>query len=781
MSDYIQNLFSMVSGAKRRRSRTRKRLVKRNKCGSSLFGVNDNVFLDNSSRLVGDDAHFYECVICDNGGDLLCCDKCPCTYHLQCLSPPLEDVPLGDWQCPNCSEKDDLAIALINLRGSTSKNSRTDKHAANHKDEVTQSKSNPNVKKINMLRRSVAKRSKGSEIRLKKFIKAHSPSDTPCDVQHKPDAFMDKRDVGNDLSISPQCFPSCQYNQSLGQTEKPKEKQTGSPKDDEHDRISHARCVTKASSEDHDKLIQAKLMHIPEAIMVDIDDMEPQVELNRGNTNADLARIKPIPETLVTGIEGMKPQLVRNEGNTDAHRARRDNIRKVRNDLGKEKTLASGVNDFKLKQPIMSKPLNNACSAPEYSSVLMMYGQETAYPYSSLPLHHFTAPQQNQTGEYPFSLFSSANMLDHWFGGLDDLWLDDTEPEAEPNRGNKDTPRARIKPTPETLVIDKTLAEPNRGDTDAWRAGKDKVCLTEVSNLGRNELIQTGIKEMEPQPEPNSGNTYAYPNKKENLQKMRIDLRTEKTQASGVKDFEIKNPIMNKPLNYACSGPAYSNNFNMKGQETAYPYSSLPSQLVTASQDNHSKQHPVSLSSSANLKDTWFDDELDALWIGVRRYGEGNWDVMRRDPRLKFSKHKTSEDLSARWRSESLKFKDREASGRQKSTNSSSFHGGTSKVPKGQTSIGSQFTDIRTSFSPNNQLCLSGRQCSHKFPSSNESLPLGGINKEKLLLSGVVEPPIVKVGSNEDDDSSETESEADFFIQMREEGMEISSDRTLSD
>lgn len=56
MSDYIQNLFSMVSGAKRRRSRTRKRLVKRNKCGSSLFGVNDNVFLDNSSRLVGDDA-----------------------------------------------------------------------------------------------------------------------------------------------------------------------------------------------------------------------------------------------------------------------------------------------------------------------------------------------------------------------------------------------------------------------------------------------------------------------------------------------------------------------------------------------------------------------------------------------------------------------------------------------------------------------------------------------------------------------------------------------------
>lgn len=56
MSGYMQNLFSMVSGAKRRRWETRERLLKRNKGGSSLFGVNDNVVLDNSSRLVGDDA-----------------------------------------------------------------------------------------------------------------------------------------------------------------------------------------------------------------------------------------------------------------------------------------------------------------------------------------------------------------------------------------------------------------------------------------------------------------------------------------------------------------------------------------------------------------------------------------------------------------------------------------------------------------------------------------------------------------------------------------------------
>ncbi|RVX02776.1 Protein chromatin remodeling 4 [Vitis vinifera] len=51
----------------------------------------------------------------------------------------------------------------------------------------------------------------------------------------------------------------------------------------------------------------------------------------------------------------------------------------------------------------------------------------------------------------------------------------------------------------------------------------------------------------------------------------------------------------------------------------------------------------------------WSEDELDFLWIGVRRHGRGNWDAMLRDPRLKFSKYKTADDLSARWEEEQLK------------------------------------------------------------------------------------------------------------------------------
>lgn len=56
--------------------------------------------------------------------------------------------------------------------------------------------------------------------------------------------------------------------------------------------------------------------------------------------------------------------------------------------------------------------------------------------------------------------------------------------------------------------------------------------------------------------------------------------------------------------------------------------------------------------------DGWSEDELDFLWIGVRRHGRGNWDAMLRDPRLKFSKYKTTEDLAARWEEEQLKILD---------------------------------------------------------------------------------------------------------------------------
>ncbi|OVA03206.1 SNF2-related [Macleaya cordata] len=57
-----------------------------------------------SCKKKGNDGYYFECVICDLGGNLLCCDSCPRTYHLQCLNPPLKRTPPGKWQCPKCCD-----------------------------------------------------------------------------------------------------------------------------------------------------------------------------------------------------------------------------------------------------------------------------------------------------------------------------------------------------------------------------------------------------------------------------------------------------------------------------------------------------------------------------------------------------------------------------------------------------------------------------------------------------------------------------------------------------
>ncbi|KAJ1387321.1 Zinc finger, PHD-type [Sesbania bispinosa] len=77
-----------------------------------------------SSKKKGNDGYYYECVVCDLGGNLLCCDSCPRTYHLQCLKPPLKRIPNGKWQCPSCFEGNDQ-LKPINHLDSISKRART--------------------------------------------------------------------------------------------------------------------------------------------------------------------------------------------------------------------------------------------------------------------------------------------------------------------------------------------------------------------------------------------------------------------------------------------------------------------------------------------------------------------------------------------------------------------------------------------------------------------------------------------------------------------------------
>lgn len=85
-----------------------------------------------SSKKKGHDGYYYECVVCDVGGNLLCCDFCPRTYHLQCLDPPLKRIPMGKWQCPSCCPKKDPLEPVSHLE-SVSKRARTKVSTANSK------------------------------------------------------------------------------------------------------------------------------------------------------------------------------------------------------------------------------------------------------------------------------------------------------------------------------------------------------------------------------------------------------------------------------------------------------------------------------------------------------------------------------------------------------------------------------------------------------------------------------------------------------------------------
>lgn len=51
-----------------------------------------------------DDPNEDWCAVCQNGGELLCCDKCPKVFHLSCHIPSLKESPSGEWYCSFCRD-----------------------------------------------------------------------------------------------------------------------------------------------------------------------------------------------------------------------------------------------------------------------------------------------------------------------------------------------------------------------------------------------------------------------------------------------------------------------------------------------------------------------------------------------------------------------------------------------------------------------------------------------------------------------------------------------------
>ncbi|XP_071946284.1 PHD finger protein 12-like [Antedon mediterranea] len=76
--------------------------------------------IDRDRRRTGRAMNRDTCDSCREGGDLLCCDRCPAAFHLTCCNPPLEedDLPRGEWLCHQCT------VAPMDQSGNSSKSEK---------------------------------------------------------------------------------------------------------------------------------------------------------------------------------------------------------------------------------------------------------------------------------------------------------------------------------------------------------------------------------------------------------------------------------------------------------------------------------------------------------------------------------------------------------------------------------------------------------------------------------------------------------------------------------
>ncbi|XP_053332381.1 PHD finger protein 21A isoform X1 [Clarias gariepinus] len=74
-------------------------------CGGFPLPVHPHSLPQPSPSSGDGDIHEDFCTVCRRSGQLLMCDTCSRVYHLDCLDPPLKNIPKGMWICPKCKDQ----------------------------------------------------------------------------------------------------------------------------------------------------------------------------------------------------------------------------------------------------------------------------------------------------------------------------------------------------------------------------------------------------------------------------------------------------------------------------------------------------------------------------------------------------------------------------------------------------------------------------------------------------------------------------------------------------
>lgn len=80
-------------------------LVRKHYDGKIIGQIPVEVPQPQNEEVVEDPTYCEICGRCDREDCMLLCDGCDLGYHLECLEPPLTEVPAGAWHCPDCSSQ----------------------------------------------------------------------------------------------------------------------------------------------------------------------------------------------------------------------------------------------------------------------------------------------------------------------------------------------------------------------------------------------------------------------------------------------------------------------------------------------------------------------------------------------------------------------------------------------------------------------------------------------------------------------------------------------------